>query len=239
MKNKISFLVMLTVAFSANCANASECVDNDCELAPVIIEQNIDTDEVIKPMQYEITITEKSAKTESAETCCEHDYNCPFETAQECSVWYTKPVHNTSLEPRAPHINSVLVDDMLYAIYANYDVSANHPMMAPLLERYKMLMRASKSCCTFGIMYKMQQNELSDMDIYNFMKDDANYFAVLQRCMIMPDEDISRTYSNGVTGQMVADVRNSCLCKNKDWFVSLPKIISANSGKSMNGLRLC
>ena len=28
-------------------------------------------------------------------------------------------------------------------------------------------------------------------------------------------------YSNGVTGQMLADVRNACLCKNHKWFDTL------------------
>ena len=218
MKNKISFLVVLTFALSAVCASASECIDDDCELSPVVVEENIIVDEILEPVKHEINWTDSKADKETS--CC-YDYNCPFDDPDECAIWYKKPVYTASPEPRAPHINPVLVDDMLYAIYSNYEITANDNAMKPLLERYKMLMHASQNCCMSGIVYKMNKNELSEKTVYQFLKDDANRFAVTQRCLVMPNDAIAHSYSNGVTGQMVADVRNSCLCKNRQWFDTL------------------
>lgn len=218
MKHKISFLAIIAMALNVNYVRASECIDDDCDLKPIVIEENINIDELSGPVKYEINVP---AKDTSSETSCDYDYNCPFDTAAECDIWYTKPVYAASLEPRAPHINPVLVDDILYAIYSNYEITANDCAMSPLLERYKILMNASKSCCTSGIIYKMHADKLSDKDVYNFLKDDVNHFATTNRCMVMPNDDISHSYSYGVTGEMVADVRNSCLCKNREWFENL------------------
>ena len=209
-------MAIIAIAFSANCANASECIGKDCELTPILIEQDIDTVDILEPVECDIDWTENTVSS-----ACTYDYNCPFDSAEECAIWYKKPIHKTNVYPRAPHINAVHTDDMLYAIYSNYDITANDDAMSPLLERYKILMRASDACCTEGIMYKMRQNGASDAEIYNFLKDDANYFAVMKRCMVMNDNELKHEYSNGVTGKMVADVRNACLCKNRQWFEQL------------------
>ena len=218
MKQKISFLAVLAFALNVNYVCASECVGEDCELEPIVIEQNIDATDYLVPVRYEINWF--AINPETSNTSCEHDAGCPFKTAEECEIWYKKPVHKTTLEPRAPHINPVLVDDMLCTINSRCNISANDEAMAPLLQRYKMLMNASNVCCTSGIVYKMQKNNASDSDVYEFLKNDANYFAT-SRCMVTNDEDILHEYSNGVTGKNVADVRNSCLCKNKQWFTNL------------------
>ncbi len=76
--------------------------------------------------------------------------------------------------------------------------------MSPLVERYNILTRASDSCCGAGIVYKMRENGASDDDIYKFLQDDANYFAVIKRCMMMNDDEIASSYSYGVTGQMLS-----------------------------------
>ena len=216
MKNKISFLAIVAIAFGTNCASASECVGKDCELTPVVLEQEVDKIDILAPKVVETTVA-----VETCESDCVYDYVCPFETEEECAIWYKKPVYKTSLFPRAPHVNPVREDDILYAIYSNYDIDAGDDAMAPLLERYKILMNASRACCSEGIIYKMRQKGASDAAVYQFLKDDANEFAVASRCMVMNDDEIAHSYSNGVTGQMVADVRNACLCKNRQWFESL------------------
>lgn len=224
MKNEVSFLVVLATVFGVSYANASECVGEDCDFKPIVIEQNIgpmdfvDFDEPLEPMDCSITMDNEYGMYEE----CTYDYNnCPFQTAEECDIWYKKPVHNTALLPRAPHLNSFRIDDILYAIYSNYEVSANDPAMSPLLERYKILMRASRACCSEGIMYKMREQGAKDSGIYQFLKDDANYFAVATRCMVMEDEEFKENYTNGVTGKMAIEVRNACLCKNRHWFETL------------------
>ena len=215
MTNKISFLAVLAFALNVNYVCASECIGEDCEFEPTIIEQNIDTTEYLQPVRYEINWFETNSDS------CVHDYGCPFETAEECEIWYKKPYYKATVAPRAPHIKYDRAEDMVDVALANPYVSADNEYMSPLLERYKMLMNAGDACCTSGIIYKMRQNGADDSDVYEFLKNDANYFAITKRCLVMSDRDISRSYSNGVTGQMVADVRDACLCKNREWFDSL------------------
>ena len=243
MKNKVSFLAIIALAFGANYAYASECVGEDCEFdevvehtemvimdqeQPMIFEQNIgpmdfiDEEEPLTPIVNNINLNGyESCEYETFETSCNYDYNCPFNSASECAVWYKKPVHKTALLPRAPHLNDVRTDEILYAIYSDYDVTANDEAMSPLLERYKILMRASHACCGEGIIHKMRENGASDSEVYEFLKDDANYFAITERCMVMNDDEFQRSYSNGVTGKMAIEVRNACLCKNRQWFETL------------------
>lgn len=220
MKNKISFLVILASVFGVNYANASECVGEDCEFKPIVFEQNFGPMDVVE-INESSTPVECASDVLTETVSCTYNYDCPFQTAEECAVWYKKPIHKTNLFPRAPHLNTVYTDEILYAIYSNYDVTANDPMMSPLLERYKILMRASKACCTEGIIHKMRQKGTKDSKIYQFLKDDANYFAVTERCMVMNDDEFESSYSNGVTGKMAIDVRNACLCKNRNWFNTL------------------
>ena len=227
MKNKISFLAIIAVALNVNHVNASECVGEDCELTPVeitettesieIVESPVETVSTYEPARYEMDIV----VPEETEETCMYDYNCPFENPEECAVWYKKPVFKTSLAPRTSHINPIRFGNMLYEIYTNKRITADNEVFAPLMQRYKILMNTSDACCTAGILHKMRENGASDKKIYEFLKDDANYFALTKRCLVMSDEDIISRYSNGVTGKMVADVRNACLCKNRQWFDSL------------------
>lgn len=218
MKNKISFLAIFAFALNINYVYASECVGEDCEISPVEIEEEID---FLSPVEYEFNWTEPTQTCFETEQTCEYDYNCPFDSAAACDVWYKKPAYKTTVAPRTPHLNSVRMDDVIFAMYSYDEVNANMPEMSPLIERYHMLMNAGEACCTAGIIHKMREKGASDKAIYEFLKDDANQFAVTKRCLVMGQNDIASNYSNGVTGEMVADVRNLCLCKNHKWFESM------------------
>ena len=232
MKRYISILSLLVIAFGINPIIASECIDEDCELddavvvATVIEEDAPDILEPIDPAQNFWIDDDFSYDIESDDEICEIDesiynYNCPFDTTAECEVWYTKPIYNESVAPRAPHLSSVKTDGILATLTFSGTIDANDDLAKPLLERYQILMRASHACCSEGIIYKMRQKGAKDAEVYQFLKDDANEFAVASRCMVMNDDEIAHSYSNGVTGQMIADVRNACLCKNRQWFESL------------------
>lgn len=222
MKNKISFLAVLAVALNMNYVCASECVDDDCEITPVEVTEEIESVDTLIPLLYEYDwATDTPVNIEATEEMCEHDYNCPFATPEECAVWYKKPAYNTTVAPRAPHLTAFRTDDVVYEIYSNDEVDASAPGMHPLMQRYTMLMNAGDACCTSGIIHKMREKGASDKDVYEFLKDDANYFGVTKRCLVMTDEEIESRYSNGVTGDMVAEVRNLCLCKNQQWFGTL------------------
>ena len=214
MKTRISLFAILAGVMGANCALASECVGPDCELTPISIEQE----------SWGYTECETDLLTETVS--CLTNYECPFDTELECDIWSRKPVYKTALRPRAPHLSPIRVDEILYAIYSNYDITANDPIMSPLVERYTILMNASRACCGEGLIHKMRANGAKDKQVYQFLKDDANYFAIGTRCMVMNDEEFQDSYSNGVTGKMAIEVRNACLCKNRQWFETLLKPFS-------------
>ena len=228
MKTKISFLAVVAVVLGISNINASECVGDDCDFQPIIVEQNIEPMDFIESDEQLMPIVVDTKPIETYDTCeyteektCIYDYNCPFTTAEECAIWYKKPAYKTNLTPRAPHFNDVRIEEMLYAIYANYDITGNDEVMSPLVDRYKILMQASHACCAEGIIYKMRKNGASNKKIYQFLKDDTNYYAVTSRCMVMDEAEFQSSYSNGVNKKMVTEVRNACLCKNRQWFESL------------------
>ena len=76
-------------------------------------------------------------------------------------------------------------------------------------------MRASQSCCTGGITYKLKQAGASKGLIYKFLSDDANFSGFGSRCVVMTDEEIHNTKKFEATSAMISDVRNSCICKSK------------------------
>lgn len=156
---------------------------------------------------------------------CGYDYNCPFDTVWECNVWYKKPVYKETVAPRSPHLNPVKIDGIINMLTFQGYISANDALAKPLLERYQMMMRASNACCSEGIIYKLRNANKKDKKInekiYEFLKDDANEYNLGERCLVMTNGEIYDAYSYGLTGEMVADVRNLCLCKNRQWFDTL------------------
>lgn len=223
MKRYISILSILACVFSANCVRASECIDEDCDIS-VATESEYETD-VLTPSEHSgdiwIDIEDNDGACDIIEDEFVIDYNCPFETNEECAIWAAKPLYNTAAVPRNPHISYIKLDGILATLTFNGTISANDEIAKPLLNRYLALMRASKACCSEGIIYKLRKDKAKDSKIYNFLKDDANKYAVGARCMVMDDGEISGSYSYGVTDKMVLDVRNSCLCKNRQWIDSL------------------
>lgn len=238
----MSILSVLSVVLGAHCAWASDCIGDGCDFEnPFFDEEFVETVDILQPVEHSENLW-VDIETESDDSCdecddekveiieidsdtdteiCEYDNNCPFDTAAECEIWYKKPAYKTSVAPRAPHLSSVKTDGILYTLLFQGDISANDELAKPLLNRYLALMRASKQCCTTGIVYKMRLNKAKDNDVYEFLKDDANNYGITSRCMVMNNGDFVENYSYGVTGDMASDVRNSCLCKNRKWFDSL------------------
>lgn len=146
---------------------------------------------------------------------------CPFETMAECKIWRRKPIMRETVAPRSPKIKYEKMDDMLGEIECTGGLDANSPTAAPLLNRYKLLMKSARACCSEGITYSLRKAGASDGLIYKFLSDDANFYNVGDRCLMMTDSDIeSETYQDA-TSAMISDVRNGCLCRSRQWFKSL------------------
>lgn len=151
----------------------------------------------------------------------ENSDGCPFETDAECAIWRRKPMVRETLSPRSPKIRVDKMDEFLYAVGANRRVTANEPVAAPLLERYKMLMQSANACCTDGMAYQLKQAGASDGLVYKFLADDANFYNLGARCLMMTDADFDKKYPNTATAAVAADVRNGCLCRGRQWFKAM------------------
>ena len=141
---------------------------------------------------------------------------CPFDTDSECAIWMRKPIVYETVAPRSTHLRTEIMNDIATAVEQNPNISANDRVMAPLLTRYRVLMRASQSCCTGGITYKLRKAGASQKQIYKFLADDVNFSGFGQRCMVMTDDMINGDNQYSKTPRLITEVKNNCLCKSKE-----------------------
>lgn len=149
------------------------------------------------------------------------DDGCPFETTAECAIWRRKPMVRENVSPRSPRVIPVKMDEFIAAATCDLNISANESVSAPLLDRYKTLMRASNACCTEGMTHALRGAGASDGLIYKFLADDANFYNIGARCLMTTDAEFDTKYPNTATAAVAADVRNGCLCRNRQWFTSM------------------
>lgn len=143
---------------------------------------------------------------------------CPFETDTECEIWRRKPMVHETVSPRSSTIRAELMNKFISAAQNDNQITANDPAAAPLLDRYKMLMQSAQACCTDGMTYELKNAGASDGLIYKFLSDDANFYGIGNRCLMMSDADLDEKYTNTATAAVAADVRNGCLCRGRQWF---------------------
>lgn len=148
----------------------------------------------------------------------EIDDGCPFETETECNIWRRKPIIRETVSPRSPKIRDINMMEILMAFNQNGHLDANSVAAAPLLDRYKMLMRSASACCTEGMKYSLRRAGANDELIYKFLVDDANFYDIGGRCLMMSDQELDEKYPESATATTIADVRNGCLCRGRQWF---------------------
>ena len=149
------------------------------------------------------------------------DDGCPFETEAECEIWRKKPMVHETVSPRSSKIRDAKMYEFIAAVQYENNITAAHPTAKPLLERYKMLMASAQACCTDGLTHSLRQAGASDGLIYKFLADDANFYGFGNRCLMMTDYELDTKYPNTSTASAVADVRNGCLCRGRQWFKAM------------------
>ena len=149
------------------------------------------------------------------------DDGCPFDTETECNIWRRKPIIRETVSPRSPKIRDINMAEILFAFNQTGELDANSVAAAPLLDRYKMLMRSASACCTEGMKYSLKQAGASKGLIYKFLADDANFYNIGGRCLMMSDQELDEKYPGTATATTVADVRNGCLCRGRQWFSAM------------------
>ncbi len=146
---------------------------------------------------------------------------CPFETDAECAIWRRKPMVRENVSPRSPRVRAAKMDEFINVARCDMALRADNPVAAPLLDRYKTLMRASRACCTDGMTNALRDAGASDGLIYKFLSDDANFYNIGARCLMTTDAELDTKYPNTATAAVAADVRNGCLCRNRQLFESM------------------
>lgn len=174
-----------------------------------------------KYLAQDMTKIVEKTFTKQTDTVVLVDDGCPFDSFTECEIWRRKPIVHETVSPRSSKLRGANVADFLDAAHCNPDIDASHPTAAPLLDRYKMLMRSANACCTDGMAYKLKQAGASDGLIYKFLVDDANFYGIGSRCLMMTDYDLDSKYPNTATSVVAADVRNGCLCRGRQWFKAM------------------
>ena len=146
--------------------------------------------------------------------------DCPFDTAAECEIWVRKPTVRETVAPRAPRLRQLNVDTLVALIRTGIEITPEVQDAKPLVARYNALRAMSRACCSSGMIHRLETAGASQDLIYKFMVDDANFYGFGQRCLMMPDAHLDK-FLNTATARVVADVRNGCLCRNKQWFRTL------------------
>ncbi|MCL2338461.1 MAG: hypothetical protein FWC51_00725 [Proteobacteria bacterium] len=146
---------------------------------------------------------------------------CPFETVGDCTIWTRKPHMIETVANKPKKIPAENMDVLINLLHSGVTVPPDAIDAAPLLRRYRMLMAASRGCCTDGMTYRLRGAGASDGLIYKFVVDDANFYGFGDRCLMTSDADLTNSFANTTTAGVVADVRNTCLCKGREWFTSL------------------
>lgn len=146
---------------------------------------------------------------------------CPFDSETECEIWRRKPMVRETVAPRSTKLRPELLEAFISKAKCNKNITATDPVAAPLLERYKMLMRSAQACCTDGMAYSLKRAGASEGLIYKFMADDANFYGLGNRCLMMTDAEFDTKYPNTATAAVAADVRNGCLCRGRQWFTAM------------------
>ncbi|MBD5400528.1 hypothetical protein HDR61_02165 [bacterium] len=146
---------------------------------------------------------------------------CPFESETECEIWRRKPMIRETVSPRSNKVRPELMESFIARAKCNKNIDASDPTAAPLLDRYKMLMRSAQACCSDGMVYALRNAGASDGLVYKFMADDANFYNLGSRCLMTTDAEFDAKYPNMATAVVAADVRNGCLCRGRQWFTAM------------------
>ena len=150
-----------------------------------------------------------------------NDDGCPFETETECNIWRRKPIIRETVSPRSPKLRDDKMIEFLSGLDCSGEIDANSTAAAPLVARYKMLMNSARACCTEGMTYSLRRAGASDGLVYKFMSDDANFYNIGNRCLMTTDAELDAQYGETATASVIADVRNGCLCRGREWFTAM------------------
>ncbi|MDR1696970.1 MAG: hypothetical protein LBR41_01985 [Rickettsiales bacterium] len=145
---------------------------------------------------------------------------CPFRTEMECAIWARKPMYVQTMGWRSSILSDAAIDRISVAACAG-DFSVENPAYRILFGRYRTLMSAARACCTSGMVTRLRDGGATDDLLYKFMVDDANFYQMGDRCLMTSDADLDERKFPNSFAEMAGDARNTCLCRQRDWFRAL------------------
>jgi hypothetical protein len=147
---------------------------------------------------------------------------CPsYLTDRECDIWLTKPHVRETVAPKPRNLRPERLNELAHMVRTGEAIDGTTPAARPLLNRYKLLKAATRACCLEGMTYRLRRAGASDELVYKFVFDDANFYMFGQRCLMTSDAELDAHFPNVRAAEVMADVRNTCLCKSRAWFQSL------------------
>lgn len=128
-------------------------------------------------------------------------------------------------------IKDISIDEAIEHIKSSGDNIENlQDELLMIRKKYIEIMFLSKNCCSHGLTSKLNDMKVSKDNIFKFMIDDKKMYEIQNICMIINDNDIANLVGSLELSILVRDVRNSCVCNNKDVLQREMKLFKAIIG---------
>jgi len=148
--------------------------------------------------------------------------DCPtYLTVQECDIWLTRPHVRETVANEPRNLRPDRLDELVRLVRSGVQIDGDNPAAAALVNRYRLLKTATRACCRDGMVHRLRRAGADEGLVYKFVFDDANFYMFGQRCLMTSDADLDNNFPNMRAAEVMADVRNTCLCKSRGWFQSL------------------
>ncbi len=142
----------------------------------------------------------------------------------------TKPPFTVS--PIGSKIKEVYIDTVVERINSAKDLSDIKDELLMIRKKYIDILSISKHCCSYGLMTKFENIGVDNDYIFKFMIDDKRLYELQNICMIINNNDIANLLGSVELSVVVRDVRDSCVCKNREVLARHLELFKAIVGKT-------
>ena len=121
------------------------------------------------------------------------------------------------VSPISSKIKDVYIDDVIERVkIAGDNLDLIKDELLVIRKKYIEILSLSKYCCSYGLTSRFESIGIDKDYIFKFMIDDKRLYELQNICMIINNNDIANLLGSIELSIIVRDVRDSCVCKNKD-----------------------
>ena len=143
----------------------------------------------------------------------------------------TKPPFPVS--PITTKIKEIYIEDIVDRINkAGDDLNLIKDELLVIRKKYIEILSMSKYCCSYGLTTKFEHIGVDNDYVFKFMVDDKRLYELQNICMIINDNDIANLLGSVELSVIVRDVRDSCVCKNRETLARQMELFKAIIGKT-------